>query len=310
MSRPAFTRPLLLMALVPFFFVSEASAGIIPWTYNAVFGYGSPWSGAYGYQGYGYPGYSVGYAPDYMAGRTYTAGYAPYYSAGYAPVYSAGYPQAGCAGGCGVSTSYAPSGCGCSPCQNGCSPCSGGCANGDCGVSNYAPSATQEPSPASTDAGTKGTPDSSTQTFRKKELPADEFKPVVPGSDFRSTPPSERDSVVVPSRDNWSGTRGTTDAPPAGLTPATPAAEPNEVVPGGLIRPAPAEPRNDFFNESNEVIPGSTETRHLPAPPVANTSFTPARQRLAIHTSYALPTVSRVPVLHEQAPVTASIAHK
>ena len=309
MSRPALTRPILLMALAPFLFASQASAGIIPWTYNAVFGHGSPQVGAYGYGGAGYPGYSVGYAPDYMAGRTYTAGYAPYYATGY--------PQAGCASGCGASTAYGPVGCGyspcqngCSPCQNGCSSCAGGCSTGDCGASNYAPSATQEPGPTSPDAGAKGTPASGTQTFRKKELPADEFSPVVPGSDFRTTPPSERDSVVVPSRDNWSGTRGTTDAPPAGLTPAIPADEPNEVVPGGLIRPAPAEPRNDFFNETNEVVPGSTETRHLPAPPIATTNFTPARQRLVIHTSYVLPTVSRVPVPHEQAPVTASIAHK
>ncbi|MCA9080095.1 MAG: hypothetical protein KDA58_06020 [Planctomycetaceae bacterium] len=348
MFQPAKCLKVLLLTAACSLPTASAQAGVIPWVYDAIFGYHGPaWGGRYmgGYPAYGWGGYggyaSYGYAPSYSVGY----GYAPGYVGGYGA-------SAGC-GGCGtgysVSANYGWSGygCGCAtPC--GCSPCSGGCSTGDCGVTNYAPAATDDPQPT-----TSGTP----STFRKKELPTDEFTPVTPGSDFRPGTPTERDGT---NARGWSGTNNGTPAGsgsnPAdigsggignggigsggagsGITPggfgtgnevvpgnfgnggSAPAGTGNEVVPGiDLLspRPAPGEPAaRDLLNETNEVVPsgvpGASNDVESPAEPhLAGTQFVPNRARLVLHADHVLPQIARLRLQPETVGVDTQVAGK
>lgn len=103
---------------------SQAEAGVIPWMYNAVFGYGPVFGGSHAaYPGWGGYGYGMGYSMTYPAGPAYGPGYIA--------------PSSPCGpGGCGTSTlNYAPNLCDtCNPCVcDPCDPCSP-CGTGACGT--------------------------------------------------------------------------------------------------------------------------------------------------------------------------------
>jgi hypothetical protein len=150
-------KSLLVLAglLSPALVGARADAGVIPWVYDSVFGYG--WGYGYGgmpYGGYGGYGYGGGYPVSYAA-PAYTTNYAPSY--GYAD-YSLGGEY------------LADSSC-CDPCSNGCS--TGGCATSDCcttAVQSAKPAA-PEPTPINQ----KVTP-----ANPKKDLPVDEFQGLGP----------------------------------------------------------------------------------------------------------------------------------
>jgi hypothetical protein len=249
---------------------APASAGVIPFVYNAIFGYGPivPRPYAAPYQvGYAPQVYSMGYAP-YAGG--YTVGYAPNFGEGFSQFsYSAGY---GPAWGGAVTSLYGPAwdGCGCNPC---CNPCGGACSNcagGDCGTggaqSNYGPNTDGEPTPAK----------DSTQ-----ELPKDQFQ--------------QRESVPIPSRNqnqpgNAPGWNNSTDRP---ATPANSGVT-EEVLPNlQTPRPAPGEPGGVFPGNFNQGtggegqqpggFPNLNETNAAPAEPTyARARFMPTRSRLAV----------------------------
>lgn len=93
---------------------SSSEAGVIPWTYNAIFGPPGSLHGTY-------------YTPYYSGGYGYTGG-------GYLPAsYSAGYGAGNCSScqSSYYSASFGP--CGCSPCG---AVCSGNCSTGNCASGN------------------------------------------------------------------------------------------------------------------------------------------------------------------------------
>ncbi|MEW4486811.1 hypothetical protein AB1L42_01950 [Thalassoglobus sp. JC818] len=128
-------------------------AGVIPWTYNAIFGYGPVFNQApygYGYPATPAPMYQTGYWP----GGNYYTGYGPRagmwspqpYATYYAPAtYSGG---AGYFDGCNT----------CAPC--GCSPCGGACGTGGpCDVSGSASTVTPSGANSSIDSGANYSPE-------------------------------------------------------------------------------------------------------------------------------------------------------
>lgn len=129
----------LLACAVGVGFPSSSGAGVIPWTYDAVFGPVGSMHRSY-------------YAPYY----TSNSGYA---GTGYLPAaYSYGYATNGCSS-CQQSSYYsqAQSGCGCSPCGSSCgSGCSGtGCASGNCSA-NSAPAGGLSPIADPSNQSTRG----------------------------------------------------------------------------------------------------------------------------------------------------------
>ncbi|MBX3444403.1 MAG: hypothetical protein KF774_18535 [Planctomyces sp.] len=112
---------------------AAGQAGVIPWVYDAIFGYGHHGWGAPAYPAYG-PGY--GYASwGAAAPPIYTASYAPYVApVSYAPAtyYYGGLSSPACpSGNCGYAN-YGPAGC-CVPVDPCCNPCCGSpCGPGGC----------------------------------------------------------------------------------------------------------------------------------------------------------------------------------
>ena len=117
---------------------SSADAGLIPWSYNALFGYGpaSPQYAYYGGYGYGYDAGPVTYSASYGGYTSNCCGQAVTY---YGPA------PAGCCGSCNSCGSCGS--CATGNCGGGCSTCGtnygGDCSNcGGAGCSNCAPSST------------------------------------------------------------------------------------------------------------------------------------------------------------------------
>ena len=120
----------------------QAEAGIIPWTYNAIFGpVGSTFPLRRTYYGPTHGYYAPPVAP--VSGACNTCNYGGYYSAGYAPYYA--------------SYNY-----GCSTCGTGCCDqgCVSGCPGGNCNA--YTPATGITPTPV--DQGASSPPP--TTTFR------------------------------------------------------------------------------------------------------------------------------------------------
>jgi hypothetical protein len=140
---------------------TTSHAGLIPWTYDAIFGYGPAWRGGY---------YSAGYAPYYG----YGAGYAPY---GYSAPYYGGVVAPACPGGnCGVVANYAPDIYGCcapvNPCCNVCpGPCDG-CSGPNCTGCNVATT----PSEPQMNSVPEKTPTEAPSTYAPRtSTPPDDF---------------------------------------------------------------------------------------------------------------------------------------
>jgi len=111
---------------------SSADAGLIPWTYNAMFGPAYPQYAYYGGYGYGYDAGPVTYSASYGGYTSNCCGQAVTY---YGPAPS------GCCGSCNPCCGT----CGTGGCGNGCSSCGtnygGDCSScGGAGCSNCAPS--------------------------------------------------------------------------------------------------------------------------------------------------------------------------
>lgn len=143
----------LAALLAPLGTHQTAKAGIIPWAYDSIFGYG--WGHGYGMPyGGGYGGWGYG---GYGAYNSYPVSYAPApYTTNYAPAY-------------GYETYYGPSladSCCCDPCSTGCS--SGGCSTGGCETTTKS-----EKQPTPVDSGKKEKP---------KNAPVDEFLPPQDGT--------------------------------------------------------------------------------------------------------------------------------
>lgn len=278
---------------------TPVQAGIIPWTYNAIFGYGPIFGG--GYHG-GYGGMGYGAAP-YM-GMPYAAPMDAYPATSMPSV--SYYPPLGAYPMLSGSPGLSLGGCGCDPCANpcgscfssGCSPCgTGGCASGNCGTS-YTPATTTPPS-ASPPEPRQSEPAAPVPTYRN-EPPLDDFKPVPPreSDTSRSAPMSPdlgipstipksvpgkstipestlplkpKDDYVLPNTTN----RNTAPGEPSGNKPA---AVPTEEVnpldfsrPGTLLTPQPAD---------------------VDSSPVA--SVKAERRRVVVQAGYRIPSVVRV----------------
>ncbi|HVJ87136.1 MAG TPA: hypothetical protein VM452_15885, partial [Caulifigura sp.] len=162
---------------------ARSEAGVIPWMYDSIFGYG--------YSGVGYGG---GWGAGYRGG--YMTGYAPFYQ----PYYGTGYGGGAC---CGTTANYAPwtgyvaSNACCSPC-GGCNPCGNcnscgtscdtGCNNcpgGNCGTGSG--SATVPSTPYNTPTGQN--PTFADPKEPGKTPPADQFRPADPSRDRDRTGP-------------------------------------------------------------------------------------------------------------------------
>ncbi len=165
---------------------TQAEAGVIPWLYDSIFGYG--WGGGYGGGGYG-------------GGMQYGAGYGGGYGMGYSspmyssPVYSAPVMSSPVAPTDGTYNSlYGPSlgyydsgygGYGSSYVVNSgncCTPCSA-CTTGDCATSIESSKPAPNPTPA----------DKVVPVVPRRTLPPDEFGPTNPGTGLQGTGVRGRD---------------------------------------------------------------------------------------------------------------------
>lgn len=293
---------------------STGEAGIIPWTYDAIFG---P-VGSMGYTGYrgaysaGYAPYSAGYAP-YGAryapawGDMYSTGYAPY-SAGYAPAgdYYAGYAGGWAGGGCNtcnagpVYANFGGADCGCSPCGGGgCNACVGGnCATGQCSA-NMAPAGNPTPIPENRTAPPAANPNGSTWDRQPRDTVRDTDRPYDGPSERNYNAPPDRNyaapPTTVPRRDPMNE-----PMPPArsqerdGFGPRTPGSDapmynPNGPESGGSFRqPVPTSPSTspttptpglnsgeDDFGVNRPNYPSTTPSNSAPATTPSTAPSTP-----------------------------------
>ncbi|MCB9952897.1 MAG: hypothetical protein H6824_18135 [Planctomycetaceae bacterium] len=293
----------------------QANAGLIPFVYNSIFGYGPAWGGYPGMHTAGYgPAYSVGYGPAYSTGygpATYSTsyGYAPNFTDGFTNTgygYAAGYGP-GYYGGGLWGASYGPVGCGCSPCEcgsclGGCGSCAGGdCASGDCGA-NYQPSVNgSEPTPADSP---NGTPPADDFTGSSNSNPTGSGNsgstiPTNPGTSGPGgwTAPAERpSSSVTPPGSNMLGPRpapgepGGSTIPPASTIPPGSTFPPNSTIPPASTIPPGGSPPSIFPGGTNPTPPGTTESRAVPVDVhVAGSRFNPTRGRTALRHHSDLP---------------------
>lgn len=259
----------------------SAQAGLIPWTYNAIFG---PVGSTFAPRGSYYRGaYYGGYAPAAVGGACNTCnygagyGYTSNYYSGYAPVYGSSY---------GVSGMSYGNGCGCSPCVTG--NCVGGCATGNCSSYSPATGTTSAPTPANP------TP-TPTQTFQSSKPTVN---PEANGNNgSRST--YDEDGFQQPKRSEENGGSGSNDSSDNSDAPSfNPfGSNTNEsmkipsapTVPVEKRKPAPTE------LESNGLKLPSL--RFQPAPVAVdetNVSFrTPTRTRSVRTARYNIPQVAR-----------------
>ncbi len=205
---------------------TTADAGLIPWTYNAIFGpVGSTFAArpAYGYTA-NYGAYNAGAC----CGNSYTAGYTPYYAgySGYTTNYYAAYPTTSYYGfsndcsTCGTcnTCNY---GCATNCCTTGCNGCAN-CVGGNCcsgltsatGTTTPAPATNQSPTPTTTFKSTEPTlnKDNNTNTDSSNydesnnsggfEMPERNGTDAAPRSDappFNFDSSSSRESLKIPA---------------------------------------------------------------------------------------------------------------
>lgn len=267
-----------------------STAGVIPWMYDMVFGYG-----------WGAPmSYGVSYGSPVMYGAPATYGGSPCGPAG-----------------CGPTSAFYGPGC-CDPCNVCCSPCgtvacsTGNCPGGDCGV-NYSPGTgpTPDPSPAiNRDEPTDSIPADSLP-------PGDEFVPSRRDTDPGFTPPRNDTGTPgdsIPSdggsipRDGGSIPRGNTGNPnnsQPGIGPTGTDDEPlfpprsspaDSVLPGDDAEPLPL---GDGIRETN--------TEPLDLSGRVTWRFTPQRHRVRMEARYRIPQVARIPT--DPQPVMADSEH-
>jgi len=247
----------------------SAQAGLIPWTYNAIFG---PVGSTFAPRGANYRGaYYGGYAPAAVGGACNTCnygvgyGYRSNYYAGYAPVYGSSY---------GVSYGNA---CGCSPCATG--NCVGGCATGNCSSYSPATGTTSAPTPATT------TP---TQTFQSSKPTVN---PEAEGTNNGGTSTYDEDGYQMPKQPEDDSSK--TDAPsfsPFGSNSNESMKIPStDAVPVEKRKPAPTELEGNGLK-----LPS---LRFQPAPVAVDetsVSFrTPTRTRTVRTARYNIPQVAR-----------------
>lgn len=249
-----------------------ADAGLIPWLYDSIFGYG-PCCGF---------GYARPYAPPMWSPQP---AFAP---PPMAPMTSYYGP---------VVTNYG------NPCANPCDPCGVGtpCPGGDCGV-RYFP-----PADESGDEPTRATPpepdDRTPRTYERPE--ADDFTPATPRE--RDTPPPARDEsdevLPEPFRRPAPADPSGTDRPDGGearpLSPLDSDSEnDDEVLPRSSPAPSDGSQGEPQGNEEDEVLPTISpgdvqiDPIDVQSSPVAR--IEPHRRRIAVTAGYRIPTVARV----------------
>ena len=220
---------------------TRAEAGVIPWLYDSIFGYG--WGGGYGggmQYGAGYGGgYGMGYSAPMYSAPVYTA---PVMSAPVAPVdgtYNAHYgPTLGYydSGYGGYDSSYQVNSGNC------CTPCSA-CTTGDCATSIESAKPAPQPTPVE-----KTVP----VNPKKKGLPLDQFEGSGNGSGVRGreVPPDEAmpKEEIRPAR------------PMGGVGEPTDFVEPIEG--GPEVGPAPVPGTKLNFVPTDRTI----AVRYVPAP--------------------------------------------
>lgn len=301
---------------------ASVEAGVIPWTYNAIFGYGPVFPQRYGYPpGYvamspasgGWAGYGPGYYGSSMAWRPaatpMTVSYGPSY-------YGGGVVYGG--------------GCGCDPCAvSSCDPCGGGCATGNCSTSgvNYSPAPVSEekeeaevtPTFKPTNPEKSSSPETSDDFVpverRENEFISPRTNTTIPES---STIPNAESTIpggatgegtsTIPSAGE-TNTGGSTTIPNVNST--IPDVNERSTIPGGgnstipsdnrstipsarefpppINRPAPTEPT------AEEVIPStSVEPLELELIPVSRVVVD--RDRVSMKAGYRIPSVARIQV--------------
>jgi len=291
---------------------TRSEAGVIPWMYDSIFGYGNygGYRAGYGGWGAGYGGYTTGYAPFYSG---YTASYGLAYGGGgnccattanYAPWTGYGYGS-GCCSPCGSSCGNACGGsCG-TGCDTGCSNCPGGnCGSGNCGTgssSNTVPS-----TPADSGAQPTYVPPTNTND---RTPPQDQFGPARsrenpaagPGS---SAPPTG--GLGTPG--GFGNTPGGFGTSPGGFgtSPSGADVEPN--APGFAPGNPSTTPRSGRGNEDSRIIP------RTPFQPGDKVAFkTPAKfGRTNLQPVFELPTIVSAPsrALPEVSTAPTAVASK
>ncbi len=270
---------------------AHSEAGVIPWMYDAIFGYGHP-SGGWGYGGGGtYGGYTTGYAPFYTA----SYGGASYGGGSYG---GGSYGGGNC---CGSTANYAPwtgysygssgDGC-CSPCgAGGCNPCGGGDCGSDCGTScdpscgNHCPGGNCGTSSGGTSSGTSAVPS------RPSDQGAGQNPTYAPPITNDRTPPRDQ---FGPADRNRGGVGTGSSVPPAagfGAPAGGPPVDPNANSAPGFAPGEPAPPRPGRRNE---------DSRHVPQSPLTGgekVAFkTPAKfSRTSLQPVFELPTIVSAP---------------
>jgi hypothetical protein len=304
------------LAAVP----NTSQAGIIPWMYDSIFGYGP----AFG--GYRTAYYGGGYAPAYPASYSYPA-YGGYgyggggcsscgVTANYAPSYGAYYGGYG-----GYDMSYGGSGC-CAPC-NSCAPCGGGCNTGcsSCGGGGCSTCGTPGGGDCSTGSNSYSTPTAPptnsssgrTPTYadpadRSNEPPADEFTNAKNRLNEGKVPRAGSGGTGAggsgfETPGFGSGADGSTLQPDRPMNPGF-------SNPGSNLGPAPAEPAGAPMKDPDANL-------HPKLGPVdldAKVAFTAAPKlgRQGVVAKFRLPTIVRTParVHHDAAIEPAVVASK
>lgn len=262
---------------------ARSEAGVIPWMYDAIFGYGhhsGGWGGGYG-GGAAYGGYTTGYAPFYTAsyggasygGGSYGGGNCCGSTTSYAPWtgYASGSYGDGCCSPCGTGGCNP---CGAGACGNGCgTSCDPGCGNdcpgGNCGTSSGTSAVPSRPS----DQGAGQNPTYAPPTTNDRTPPRDQFGPA----------DQNRGGLGTGSSVPTTGGFGT----PAGGPPV----EPNANSAPGFAPAEPAAPRPVRRNE---------DSRHAPRSPLTGgekIAFkTPAKfSRTSLQPVFELPTIVSAP---------------
>lgn len=302
-----------------------AEAGVIPWSYNAVFGYGPIFPRRYGY--------TAGYAPMYGT---------PVYSspmgwgANYGPGSAAWTPQMA-----PVTTYYGPAyygggvvnaGCGCNPCgYSACDPCAGNCPGGDCSTNT----STYSPDPQQEGNGTEVTPTFKPTPVEETRTPetADDFVPVErreEDTDFisprsenkpetgRSTIPDAGSPSTIPNNSGSSTIPDRTEILPGQLdpevTPMAPITRP--VVPSNGSTIPDASSRSTIPNGGTSTIPNNNTLPNRPfpgetdapefRPPVKPAPVEPSSEEILP----VIPSVNLKPLEIQPAPAAALVVER
>jgi len=259
---------------------SSLQAGLIPWAYNSVFGYGPVFPGRYGYApAYGY-GNGIAMGPTAMPVSSY---YGPS-DWGWGGFAGYGYGGSGNCNPCG----------GCSPCGNSCDPCGGGCSNcaDQCG-SSYAPApqnnSPSEPTPASPKPAPPANPN---PPANRNDVPTDDFRPARP---LDNSSPSFPNNTIPGG--NSTIPRGT---PPSGGSPAGSGNPGGGTIPGGSSIPGGGTIPGGS-TPGGGTIPGGSTLPDSGLPPLnPNTPATDGTERL-----FRMPLEDRAPAPSDPVPTDA-----